>query len=167
MGLKDFFVERITRKGVETICHPRGKLEGSVVATTAPDNYLNSYLVDREELEITESGGFVTSLPKKSNIRDLEPVIDDIVDEWGGYRGSKRGSGPKEGQVSWIDGFNRFAATRTETPDGISYVLRADLANEVSQRGRLLVQCDETFCSVLVPSKVSVNLNRFALDLER
>jgi hypothetical protein len=166
MKLLRGLIESLTHKGVKTICNPRGLLEGSLAVSTVPENFFRAFVVDRDRIDITESGGFVTSLPKRSNIRDLDPVIDDIIDEWEGWKGSFEGQTPKASQQSWVDGFNRFAATKVEWPEGISYNLRADLANEVSQRGHLLVQCDQSFCDILIPSKVAVDLNRWSVDEE-
>jgi hypothetical protein len=134
--------------------------------STVPENYFNAFVIKRNKLDITESGGLVTTLPKKSNIRDVEPLIDKITKERGGFRASHRGSSPKSTQISWIDGFNRYMATKKETPDGISISLRADLANELSQRGRMFVQCDESFCDILIPSKMTVNMNKYSVAMK-
>jgi hypothetical protein len=159
-------IEHITRRGVKTICHPRAIINGKIELSTSPENYFNAYMIDRDKLDITESGGLVTTLPKKSNIRNVEPVVDKITKERGGFRASHRGSSPKSSQISWIDGFNRYMATKTETQDGITFSLRADLANEISQRGNMFVQCDESFCDILIPSKISVNMNKYSVAMQ-
>ena len=89
--------------------------------------------------------------------------MDKLLKIKKGYRGSYNEGDHGHNQLSWIDGDNRYMATKNETPDGISYSLRGDIANEISQKGKLLVQCDESFCDVLLPSILSVNLNKYSV----
>lgn len=161
------FIESVTHKGVKTICHPRSKINGHIPMTTSPENYFKSFYIDEGDCEITESGAIVCNLRKESNIRELESDLNKLTKEKGGYRASFLESGPRQSQKSWIDGSERFMATRNETPDGISYILRADLANELVQRGKHLIQCDEAFCEILMPTEISVNLNKYSVDLDR
>lgn len=159
-------VERATRKNVKTLLHPRGNIDGHLAISTIPSNYFNGYLIDRNKLKATESGGLVVSLPKRSNIRELDDELDKVVIKgWKGFRGSFFDS-PKRTQLSWIDGFNRYAATRTETPDGISYVIRADAINEICQRGKIPVQCDESFCDALIPRKIKLDAGRYSVAMK-
>lgn len=159
-------IESITHRGVQTICHPRSILNGHIAVSTSPPNYFKAFLVDRDNVKVTESGGLMVKLPPKSNIRDIEKPLDKITKERGGYRGALTKSRPKRNQKSWIDPFNRYMATKNETQDGISYLLRADIANDISQRGKLLVQCDESFCDILVPTKLSVDLNKYSVAMD-
>ena len=159
-------IESITHRGVKTICHPRSIINGHIAVSTSPTNYFKAFLINRSKINITESGGFMVQLPTKSNIRDLEGNLDKLTKERDGYRGAFTKSEPKRSQKSWIDPYNRFMATKNETPEGISYILRADVANEITQRGKLLVQCDESFCDILIPTKISVDFNKYSLAMD-
>jgi len=159
-------IESITKRGVKTLCHPRSTIKGHISVSTVPQNYFRGYIIDRDKLEITESGGLITQLPSKSNLKDIEKPLNKLSKSWGGLKGSYRKPIPKQVQVSWIDGFNRYMATKSENQEGVTYILRADVANELSQQGKLLVQCDESFCDVLIPSQVSVDINRYSVVLE-
>ena len=160
--IKDL-IERVTRNGVKTICHPRSILNDHISVATVPKNFFRGYVIKKKSLSVTESGGLITSLPRKSNLRDIEPELDKLIKTKHGYRGSYHEGKPNHNQLSWIDGDNRFMATKNETPDGISYTIRADIANEISQGGKLLVECDESFCDVLLPAKISVDLNKYSV----
>ena len=158
-------IENLTRRGVKTLCHPRGIVDGLINLSTVPENYISAFIIKRKKLDITESGGLITALPKKSNLRSLEPEIDKITKERGGFRASHHGTTPNSSQISWIDGFNRYMATKIETPDGMQINLRADVANELSQRGKMFVQCDESFCDIFLPGKISVDMNKYSVAM--
>lgn len=162
-------IESITKRGVKTLCHPRSTVKEHIPISTVPQNYFRGYIVNRDKLEITDSGGLMTKLPSKSNLKTVEKHLDKLSKSWGGFKGSYRKPQPKQNQISWIDGFNRYMATKSENPEGVTYVLRADVANDLSQKGLLLVQCDESFCDILIPSQISVDINKYsvALDDER
>lgn len=171
--IKDFFVRRfssvidsVTKKGVKVLCQPRSVLKDHIAISTVPENYFQGYLIDRDDIKVTESGGFLIDLPKKSNIDEIEDEINETADEWGGFRGSFARSNPKQNQVSWVDGFERYMATKNESRDGVTYVLRADVANDLSQKGKILVQRDESFCELLIPTKLQVNLNKYSVAME-
>ena len=159
-------IESITKRGVRTLCHPRSLIKGHIAISTAPQNFFRGYIIDRDKLEVVESGGLITSLPLKSNLKNVEKHLDKLSKSWGGLKGSYRRPQPKQNQISWIDGFNRYMATKSENQEGVTYILRADVANELSQRGSLLVQCDESFCDVLIPSQISVDINKYSVALE-
>jgi hypothetical protein len=165
-GVKRKFINSVTQKGVKTICHPRSKLEGHISITKSPKNYFRGFYIDKDNIEIAESGGLIAELPKKSNIRDVENDLDKLTKEKGGYRASFLENSPSQSQKSWIDGQERFMATKNETTDGVSFILRADIANEITQKGKYLIQCDESFCDILMPTKVLVDLNKYSVNME-
>lgn len=155
MGL----IEYVMHKKISTALTPRTDLIDEIVVSHSPKNFIKSYMIKQKNIKVTETKGMITKLPIKSNITDLDKELTNINKAWKGYKATSH-SKSKE-QLVWIDKANRFMANKVETKDGVSYVIRADVANELFNRDKILVQCDSAYCDALIPQRVSIDFNKY------
>ncbi len=158
-GLKNKITNSLTGRDLKTVLHPKTTVENEVTIATERGFSLHSYILDVKNLDFTPSNTIIAKLPKKSNIKDIVPLLDKIKKE---IKGDKLMSkGDDYVKVTWVDRFNRFLSGKVETPDAITTVIRGDIVQWLFLNGKVLVQCTTTTCDALLPSILSVKLNQF------
>ena len=159
MGLLHNFVDHMTKKSLQTVLHPFTSIDNEITLTTSKKYNHHAYIIPISNIKFTDKKSFITSLPKKSNIKDALPLLDKIKKE---IKGDKLSSyGDDYSTMAYVDRVNRYFATKVETPKYLSIAMRGDIANLLFLKGYFLVQCDNSSCDVSIPSKLKVDFPNF------
>lgn len=167
MGLFDSMVNWLTGRDTRSILKPSTRIDNQITLTTTKDpwNY-HSYILDIKKMKVTESNSFIGKIPKKSNIKDIEPILDRMKKKFGGMKIEELEE--EHTKTSWIDRYNRIMSTKIEEQRGISYKIRGDIANQFFLEGKIFVQCTTATCIAVVPSVTCTDLTKFnAKDLPK
>lgn len=159
MDIFDKVVNWLTGRDLKTVLQPTTQIKDAVTLSTTKKWNHHAYILDYDKIQLTEDSTFVAQLPKKSNIKDIEKVLDKIGKRSKGEKMSKIGE--EESMVAWIDRYGRYSASKLEQPAGISYLLRGDTANQIFNEGKVLVQCEGPMCYGLLVTDVSVDIKKF------
>lgn len=161
----DRMVNWLTGRDLKTVLQPNTQVKDAITLATTKKWNNHAYIIDYKDVELTEDSTFIAKLPKKSNIRDVERILDKINKRFDGEKMSKIGE--EESMVAWVDRYGRYCASKLEQPVGVSYLIRADVAAQMFNEGKILVQCDGPMCYGGFFTDISANMKKFnAKDVE-
>lgn len=166
MNALDKVVNWFTGRDLKTVLQPTTQIKDSVTLSTTKKKWnYHAYVLDYDKIDLADDGTLIAKLPKKSNIRDIEPILDKMNKRFKGEKMSKIDD--EEVMTAWVDRYGRYDASKLEQPVGISYLLRCDIAAQMHNDGHVLVQCEGPICYGLLLTDISCNLKKFnAKDID-
>jgi hypothetical protein len=158
-GMHNRFVNFLTGRDLKTVLHPATNIKNEITLSTQKDFNYHAYVLSIDALEFAENNTIMTKLPKKSNIKEIIPILDNVKKDIRGDKLSAKGD--EYVKVMWVDRFNRTFASKIETPDSINVVVRADIVNNLFLKKKMFVQCTTATCDVIIPSTSYIDYKEF------
>lgn len=156
-----FLTRLLPKSTTPTILKTTTKIDNEITVSTSPNHLFHSYVADQSDLKLTGSGNLLVKLPKHSNIKKMNGELNKLMKTWNGFKVAAYYKNTH--RTTWVDRFNRYIATKIESPHSISFILRSDAVTELSNRGKFLIQCESANCEILVPTEINVNLADFSI----
>jgi len=148
---------------LKTTLNITSEIKNEVTLTTSKTFNFESYIIHASKLSVTESQNLITNLPKKSNIKMVEKILDK-------YHKTQFQSNifesitPNYKQKYYTDMFGISASKYEDINGDITFNLRGDIAMNIIKKGNIFVQCNKNTCNALFPRKIDINLLNFSLN---
>lgn len=160
-SLSNKIVNSLTGKDLKTVLNPLTAIKDEITFSTDKYFRLHSYIIPLKDVDFTDEKAIIARLPKRSNIDELSKHLDKIKKR---VHGSKlKSTNDEHTKEMWTDGFERSFATKIETEDRKLFTVRADIANELFLDGNGLIQCALASCTISTPTKIAVDMKKFAM----
>jgi hypothetical protein len=147
---------------ITTILEPSTEIVNELTLTTNKSFNYAAFVINMNQIKVTESGSLMADLPKESNINKVESILNkyhknipqnEILE-------SKKDGAYRKFYTDPIG----FTASKIERDEGITINIRADVASHLTSQGNLFIQCNQQMCGVFIPRALKLDYSKFTLS---